>query len=77
MRIIQVSEEWLAGILSEREAWTTFRCKRGLPPGARLLKIDHDPTYGLISLLFEHESFEEAGHPQAFAPLFEARVGLG
>ncbi|KKL71400.1 hypothetical protein LCGC14_2095280 [marine sediment metagenome] len=60
---ITVSEEWLSGLFAETESWTTFRCERGLPVGARLIEITHSRQQGNAILHFEHESFEPGIHP--------------
>ena len=71
IRTVKITEEWFADIFTEGREWTTFRCKRGLPKGARLVDVTHLRLEGLVLVSFEHESFEPGDH--GFTPSFEKR----
>ena len=78
-RAVVVSDDFFAAwwTTSEPDEWQTFRCKEGLPEGARLVAVGYEEERNEFRFIFEHESFPEVptgSRLQDVAVTFERRL---
>jgi hypothetical protein len=71
IRTFTIDAHGLATIMTEGHAW---RCKGGVPDGARILAAQFDLMTNRFRVAVEHSSFDEVPDgimPPEFAPLLE------
>jgi hypothetical protein len=67
---LDVSAEVLSGLLQGTSAWTTYRIKNGIPPGAELAEVTYHRREQVVSFVYMHQGFPDVAVAVEIPPIY-------